>query len=65
MKTFEIIWRRSYEVRHRIQIEARDEKSARKKFDKIAKEICCDDYQMAVYPESEPDDICIYDVPNE
>lgn len=61
MKTFEVIWRRTYEVRHRIEIDAKDENSARKKFDKIVKDIDMNDHVSDAYPESEPDDILIYE----
>jgi len=61
MKTFEVVWRRTYEVRHRIEVDAKDEKSARKKFDKIVEDIDMNDHVSAAYPESEPDDILVYE----
>lgn len=61
MKTFEVIWRRNYEVRHRMEIEAKNEESARKKFDKISDSIGMDDHVMDSYPTDHPDDILIYE----
>lgn len=62
MKYFEVIYRRTYEVKHRLEIEAKDEESARKKAEKISKHTGYDDDVMCVYPETEPDDFCVNEV---
>ena len=61
MKTFQVMFRKTYEVKHHIEVEAKTEKQARKIADKIAEDIDPGEDQSCVNVIEEADDFCIWE----